>query len=162
MKVKVLTLLVTMSFIAFGAHVNAAEEKAMTAGEEAKANISPQDIIDAIKNAINSPAGITALCKKGSFFGGKYSIRSLDGKFCSQPIIGAIAEVLCTSSNPENYTGSKCHNNAVAALGGKKAEDYLKEVVGEKGSTAFNIFCQGQHAFAPGGVLATIAASCPK
>jgi len=88
----------------------------------AKADI----ISDNISKLASSAKGATskseikkALCKKGSFFSGKISLRSFEGKLCVGPL-GAFALLTCKgySDGDGPFTDSSCYKKAISSVGG--------------------------------------------
>lgn len=86
--------------------------------------------------------GVNGLCKKASFFGGVFSLRSFEGRACSIKYIGALAEKICPGI--EKYEESGCHKKALAALNGQDPTEALKEAVQSGTGQAKNLICKNQ------------------
>lgn len=96
---------------------------------EAGSSFAAKDLAKLVAGA----AGKDKFCRKGSFFSGTFSIRSLDGAFCNDRGIAALAEKLCVGI--EDYENSKCHKNAVKTLAGQSATKVLEEEAKSNPST---------------------------
>ena len=80
------------------------------------------------------------ICRKASFFGGVFSIRSFEGRACSIKLIGAFAETVCPQK-ASDYMGSQCHGIAVKALGGQDPQMVLALEISKISNSARNSFC---------------------
>lgn len=111
--------------------------------------------VESLFGQLNKGAGY--ICRKGSFFDFRFSIRSLEGEACKNRLIGAFAELVCGATNIENYANSKCHNNAKKVLGDTKPSTALKEELMKHGKNAIKIMCA-----APIPAISSVCASLPK
>jgi hypothetical protein len=102
-----------------------------------------QKVIDTVVDKASSSSDFTSkLCRKANFFSSTYSIRSGEGIACNNKYVAALAEVLCTPGNPDDYAKSHCHANAMKVLGTQKPEDVLKAAVKSGISQAKNLVCK--------------------
>lgn len=92
--------------------------------QKADAAVSAKDITKLISGVSGSK-----FCDKASFFGGKFSVRSLNGEFCNHRDIAAIALKKCSGKG--DFDGSQCDKNAKKAIGGKTVDEAVKEAVSE-------------------------------
>lgn len=118
-------------------------------------------IVDTVVKKASSSSDFTSkLCKKANFFSGVFSIRSAEGIACNNKYVAALAEVMCTTANTDNYADSHCHKNAVKALGSENAIDVLKKGVAAKAGQATQLICSKTGNLPP--ALKTAAQACPK
>lgn len=88
--------------------------------------------LDFVSNVYESAkeGGKEALCRKGSAFGGTYSLRSFKGELCANSTaIAALGEYVCTNPNIEGFEGSKCDRYAKVKLDGQDPYEVLKKEV---------------------------------
>lgn len=79
--------------------------------------------------------GAETFCGKANFFGGKYTVRSLEGNFCTNPDVAAIAELVCPSTDKKTgYMKSKCHANASQLF--RLQDDMVRRLVQNPASVA--------------------------
>lgn len=81
----------------------------------------------------------SSLCKKASFFGLKYSLRSADGIACKDKHIGAIALKICKGY--EDFDDSHCAKNAEKNFPNGVDAAALISVVKDDAKTAGKIAC---------------------
>lgn len=75
-------------------------------------------LMSSIKGVTTKEGMRARLCKKASLFGGKFSLRSLDGKLCVGPL-GAFALLACKgySDSDGPFEDSACYKKAVNSVG---------------------------------------------
>ena len=106
--------------------------------ENAKAGPSVASALSMISKKLPQSA-IKKICRKGNAGGGIFSIRSLNGILCSDPLVAAWTEEHCGSlsdEDSENYKASQCHTKALSALKGKSPEEALDATIAKGGPDA--------------------------
>ena len=96
--------------------------------------------LDKFITVISQGTAAEKICRKASFFGGVFSIRSFEGRACSIKLIGAFAETVCPEKATD-YMGSQCHGIAVKALVGQDPQMVLAQEISKISNSARNSFC---------------------
>ncbi len=100
-----------------------------------------------------SGKGAGAMCRKGNFFGGVFSLRSLEGNLCTIKYVAALAELTCT--NPQtlseneikDYMQSQCHQKAEVALKGEDPKAVLANAIKSGVGKSRDLVCKNASKF---------------
>jgi hypothetical protein len=84
---------------------------------------------------------INKFCRRAKASSGVFSIRSFEGLACQSKPVAAMAEIICGSSNIDEYSSSKCHTKASAVLGGQDPKEALKSSISKKIGKARELMC---------------------
>ena len=103
-------------------------------------HVAQASYLEKFIGVISQGTAAEKICRKASFFGGVFSIRSFEGRACSIKLIGAFAETVCPEKAGD-YMSSQCHGIAVKALGGQDARIVLAQEISKISNSARNSFC---------------------
>ena len=95
-------------------------------------------------------AGVSAkqTCAQADIFKGVYSIRSLKGAGCKNPLQAGFAEAICPT-NAADYMDSGCHKNALPILQSKDPKAFLKQEIDKLSAKDKDSFCQKADSVSP-------------
>ena len=103
-------------------------------------HVAQASYLEKFIGVISQGTAAEKICRKASFFGGVFSIRSFEGRACSIKLIGAFAETVCPEKAGD-YMSSQCHGIAVKALGGQDPQMVLALEISKISNSARNSFC---------------------
>jgi hypothetical protein len=117
---------------------------------------SSNDVVNKLLNYFDDGQVQAKSCRKGSFSGATFSLRSFEGQLCNQSkTISAVAEAMCRPNNVDNFIGSKCDKAALNKLGAddsniqEKAANVLVSTVKNSGGNTARLACKTIASFVP-------------
>ena len=119
-------------------------------------HVAQASYLEKFIGVISQGTAAEKICRKASFFGGVFSIRSFEGRACSIKLIGAFAETVCPEKAGD-YMSSQCHGIALKALGGQDSRIVLAQEINKISNSARNSFCAKA-----GNVSPALSVACAK
>lgn len=113
--------------------------------------------VQKVINAVTSK-GPEYACKKANLLGGTITLRSLEGRLCSDKNIAAFTQVMCPGISAD-FVGSGCDEKGKAALGEATAESVLQGQLSKAPAPVKMLACK-LGAKAPGSIKSVMTAAC--
>ena len=127
---------------------------------------SSGDVTNKLLNYFDGGQVQAKSCRKGSFTGATFSLRSFEGQLCNtSQTISAVAEAMCRPNNVDGFIGSKCDKAALNKLGAdesnvqEKAATVLVSTAKNAGGNTARLACKTITGFIPG-VGGLVSSAC--
>lgn len=102
--------------------------------------IAQASYVEKFIGTISQGTAAEKICRKASFFGGVFSVRSFEGRACSVRLVAAFAESICPDK-ASDYMSSQCHTQAEKVLGGEDPHLVLSEEIKKLSGSSRNALC---------------------
>ncbi|MBA4117871.1 MAG: hypothetical protein C0514_03130 [Candidatus Puniceispirillum sp.] len=101
------------------------------------------DMLADVKSVVDSlvKQGPAYACKKANIFGGTVTLRSFEGRLCTDPRIAAFTQAVCPQA-VSDFANSGCDTKGRAALNGKTPLDVLKAQMSSAPAIIKTLMCK--------------------
>ena len=119
------------------------------------------DMLSDVTSVVTSlgSQGPAYACKKANLFGGTFTLRSFEGRLCSNQLIAAFTQKVCPGV-ASDFATSGCAQKGLAALGGQDPMTVLKGQIAGAPAPIKSLLCKVS-SLAPDATLkTTLSAAC--